>query len=83
MTTAIGSVFTLAVETLLLLVLVRMGSGLFSDGFRRLKPIGCGVLLLIGALWFLSIASSAGRTQPPSHAGHSPQMVVSPNVVGE
>ncbi len=83
MTTVIGSVFTLVAEALLLFVLVRVGRGLFSDGVRLLKPIGCGVLLLIGALSLLALAGAVGGASGPSRTGSGPQAVVSPKAVEE
>ena len=83
MTGLLGSVFTLVVEALLLLVLIRVGRGLLSDGFRVLKPVGCGILLLLAALWLLSFPVSRSRSATPSRIGSGQQAAVSPKPVEE
>jgi len=79
----LGSVFTLVVEALLLVVLIRVGRGLLSDGFRVLKPVGCGILLLLAALWLLSFPVSRSGAATASHMGSGQQAAVSPNAVEE
>jgi hypothetical protein len=82
-TDLLGSVFTLGVEALLLFVLIRAGRGLLSDGFRVLKPVGCGILLLLVALCLLSFPVSRGGSGTPSRLGSGQQAVVSPKSVEE
>jgi hypothetical protein len=79
----LGSVFTLVVEALLLFVLLRIGRGLLSDGFRVLKPIGCGILLLLAALWLLSLPVSGGGSGISSRHGPGQQSAVNPRAVEE
>ncbi|MFZ0169301.1 MAG: hypothetical protein WAL64_07745 [Candidatus Dormiibacterota bacterium] len=83
MTGLLGSVFTLVVEALLLVVLIRVGRGLLSDGFRVLKPVGCGILVLLAALWLLSLPASRGGSGTPFRIGSGQQAAVSPKAVEE
>jgi len=79
----LGSVFTLGVEALLLFVLIRVGRGLLSDGFRVLKPVGCGILLLLAALWLLSFQISSGGSSTSSRIESGQHAAVSPRAVEE
>lgn len=83
MTGLLGSVSTLGVEALLLFVLIQIGRGLLSDGFRVLKLVGCGILLLLAALWLLSLPISKGGSIASSRVGPGQQAAVSPNAVEE
>ncbi len=83
MTSLLGSVFTLVVEALLLFMLIRVGRGLLSDGLRVLKPIGCGILLLLAALWLLSFPVSRGGSAAPSRLGSGQPAAASPRAVEE
>jgi hypothetical protein len=79
----LGSVFTLVVEALFLVVLIRVGRGLLSDGFRVLKPVGCGILVILAALWLLSLPTSRGGSVAPSRPAPGQQAVASPRAVEE
>jgi len=79
----LGSVSTLVVEALLLLVLIRIGRGLLSDGLRVLKPVGCGILLLLAALWLLSLRVSNGGAVASPGPGSGQQAAASPKAVEE
>ena len=83
MTGLLGSVSTLVVEALLLFVLIRIGRGLLSDGLRVLKPVGCGILLLLAALWLLSLPVSWGGSVAPSGLGSAHQAGATPKAVEE
>jgi hypothetical protein len=82
-TSLLGSVFTLVVEALLLVVLIRIGRGLLPNGFRVLKPVGCGILVLLAVLWLLSFPVSRSGSATPSRLGSGQQAAVSPIAVEE
>lgn len=83
MTGLLGSVSALVVEALLLFVLIRIGRGVLSDGFRVLKPVGCGILLLLAALWLLSLPVSKGGSVPSPGHGYGQRAPASPKAVEE
>lgn len=83
MTGVLGSVSALVVEALLIFVLIRVGRGLLSDGLRVLKPVGCGILLLLAALWLLALPVQ--RSVAATHLGlrQDQQRAASPKAVEE